>query len=380
MSDRVGIVTINDDANFGNRLQNYALQRALTSLGWRPETIRNTPPAMSRRLLASRVWHAVRHDPAGFVARNVQLVGNRLRQSSPKVQPKYADRRTAAIARFAAQEIIHTEEEFWSSGPERWEGRYDKVIVGSDQVWNHGFRNAHEIDFLTFAPPERRVAYAASFGVAEVPTFLQSRYRTRLNEIPHISVREHRGAEIVRSLTGREVPVVVDPTLLLDRDRWEALGELPEQLRGAPYAVRFFLGGDTREQEVLVRALAEERGARLIDLHDLEQEEFADLGPAGFVAAVGRAEFLATDSFHAGVFALIQHTPIVVRARHRTDSRLQSLFELHGITTRPASDSGLLTALDPDWQRADDRLAEEREASWSFLSGALGSPRSVQGG
>ena len=84
-------------------------------------------------------------------------------------------------------------------------------------MWNPGFRHANEIDFLTFVPPEQRVAYAASFGVPEVPTFLRSRYATWLAGIPHISVREDRAVDIVHDLTGRTVPVVADPTLLIDQ-------------------------------------------------------------------------------------------------------------------------------------------------------------------
>lgn len=375
-SARVGIVTINDDANFGNRLQNYALQQALASLGWHPETIRNDPPPMSRRLLVSRAWHALQADGAVALGRrNGRLVVDRLRRPAPSRGPAHAGRRRAAIARFAAARITFSSDEYAGADRASWSGRYSKVVVGSDQVWNHGFRNAQELDFLTFAAPEGRVAYAASFGVDEIPTFLRPRYRAWLNDIPHISVREYRGAEIIEDLLGRTVPVVVDPTLLLDRLHWRSFAQLPEQLADRrPYAVRFFLGQETTAQARMVEQIARERGVRLVDLGDLEREDFADLGPTGFVAALAQADFVATDSFHAGVFSLIHHTPVVVRARHRTDSRLRSLLDLHGIECRPTAVPGMSAALDPDWSRADSRLASERQASWAFLEDAVGRP------
>jgi len=42
---RVGLVTITGDSNFGNRLQNYAMQRIISELGFSCSTILNTPCA-----------------------------------------------------------------------------------------------------------------------------------------------------------------------------------------------------------------------------------------------------------------------------------------------------------------------------------------------
>lgn len=39
---KIGIITI-QDYNYGNRLQNYAVQSIFQSLGLRPETIHNQP-------------------------------------------------------------------------------------------------------------------------------------------------------------------------------------------------------------------------------------------------------------------------------------------------------------------------------------------------
>ena len=42
---RVGIITILDNVNYGNRLQNLAMQRLLEELGCRAETIRHSHSA-----------------------------------------------------------------------------------------------------------------------------------------------------------------------------------------------------------------------------------------------------------------------------------------------------------------------------------------------
>ncbi len=40
---KIGIITINDNNNYGNRLQNYAVQKMLNSLNCQTVTLRNIP-------------------------------------------------------------------------------------------------------------------------------------------------------------------------------------------------------------------------------------------------------------------------------------------------------------------------------------------------
>ena len=91
--------------------------------------------------------------------------------------------------------------------------KFDYIIVGSDQVWNpYWFPN---IDFLKYIDKKKRISYAASFGVNEIPLNLQYSFKNTLKNMEYISVREDAGAKIIKDLIGKEVPVVVDPTLLL---------------------------------------------------------------------------------------------------------------------------------------------------------------------
>lgn len=49
-----------------------------------------------------------------------------------------------------------------------------------------------------------------------------------LKGMDYISVREQSGARIVKQLIGKDVPVLVDPTLLLSRDEWQRIEHPPE--------------------------------------------------------------------------------------------------------------------------------------------------------
>ena len=56
-----------------------------------------------------------------------------------------------------------------------------------------------------------------------------------------ISMREKTGANLVKDLTGREVPVVVDPTILLSKEEWQKIEMVPEWYNGEKiYSYLFF--------------------------------------------------------------------------------------------------------------------------------------------
>ena len=67
----------------------------------------------------------------------------------------------------------------------------------------------------------RKVAYASSFGVSEIPSFQRKATGAYLNRFYKIGVREQRGKEIVEELSHQKATVVVDPTMLLSRKEWE---------------------------------------------------------------------------------------------------------------------------------------------------------------
>ena len=118
---------------------------------------------------------------------------------------------------------------------------------------------------------------------------------------------------------------------------------------------------------------ARDAGLALVDLHSLDQEAFSDVGPAGFVAAIARAEVVYTDSFHAGIFALLHRRPIVLRSRFDRDPRWQELLSQHALTTRPTGIEGLQVLDEPDWEAVEARREVLRTESLVFLGGALDS-------
>lgn len=105
--------------------------------------------------------------------------------------------------------------------------KYDYFITGSDQVWNPHYNFIGTSDLLAFAKPEQRISYSASFGVDEIPDEKKKEYTENLSQFMALSVREKRGAEIIKELTGKDAQVVLDPTMLLTSDQWSKVEKSP---------------------------------------------------------------------------------------------------------------------------------------------------------
>ena len=124
--------------------------------------------------------------------------------------------------------------------------------------------------------------------------------------IKDIGVREFAGAQIVRELTGRDVKVVLDPTMLQTAKWWSEIEERPIipgiDLEG-PFCLKYVLGDDTASAKIAERCGRD--GLGLVDLTDIH----LPVGPAEFVWLIHHSALVCTDSFHATVFSLLFHRP-----------------------------------------------------------------------
>ena len=366
----VGIVTITGATNFGNRLQNFALQEVLLTLGCdRVETIAGLPTAETRPLKVRRIVSTA-------VERRGEYVNRLLRRGSRPARDTYTcpPERRRVIREFTDQYIVTSATRYGpAQGGISLAERFDHVVVGSDQVWNPAFTHANTEWFLDFARREQRVAYAASFGVPSIPDYLQKRFREGIRGFDALSVREHQAARVVEGLTGSTPPVVLDPTMLLGRARWEELAEQPASLVDLGYVATFMLasgdGGATEGADLAaVRGYAHRNGLQLVDLHDPAPGELRALGPLGFIGAIRGASLVVTDSFHAAVFATLFHRPFLLVQRGAMNSRFDTLLDHTGLTGRMLSEAQDFRAVvDIDWDAVDKRLEEKRTESVAFL-------------
>ena len=344
---RAGIVTLFGEYNFGNRLQNYAVQQVLRKNGLDAETIK--------------------------------YIG--LEDDVPVIRNEKDERRLKKFKSFNeniefADEILYKEYE----APKKFAEDYDYIVMGSDQIWNFTFDKIFSDKALgTFVPKEKRVSFSASFGVDYVPEEGSSLYelcKNGLNDIKSISVRESAGKEIVKKLTGRDdAEVLIDPTMMLDESEWEKVMKKPENLKTDKYILKSFLGDVSNDVWKELRRVADENDCEIIDISD-KNSPYYDMGPAEFLYLEKNAFLVATDSFHSCVFSIIFSTPFVIFKRQSKDlqsmySRIETLLETFDMKNRVFNKKITADILDNDYSKAHEILKHEQARVNDFLSTAF---------
>lgn len=263
---------------------------------------------------------------------------------------------------------------------------YEAVVTGSDQLWSPAGLPTNYYN-LQFVPDHvKKISYASSFGVSQIPWYQKKRTAAFLNRLDAISMRENRGSEIVKELTGKEVPVVLDPVFMLTQEEW-AFRIPVRKPAGKPYIFAYFLGASPRHRKA-VQMLAERTGLRVIALRHLDQyveadEQFGDfapyqVGPAEFLNLIRHAEYICTDSFHGACFSILHHKKFTIfsrysdTAKHSKNSRIETLCKNLGLENRRYTEEAALS-MEPaiDYDAVEKKLEKLRGEAWQYLHQAL---------
>lgn len=352
---KAAILTFHSAINFGAALQACALGDAVRFLGHDCRVIDYRPPYQGTAILRPvKDWR----DPIrnGFALLHYQKM-------------KTARERFGA---FMQEEMFLTERyhsltELQSRPPEA-----DALICGSDQVWNTP-GGPDPACFLQFgAPSLRRIAYAPSFGDAPPSPAQLEAAKAYLPGFAAVSVREAMAAEALSGVGIHTVPVL-DPVLLHGPGYWRSLARIPEGV--GRYILCYPLYNPPRLKELL-RQLREMTGLPVVAVTTEPACPVAcdavirDAGPREFLGWLLGAEMVVTSSFHGTALSVLMGKPFFAVAR--PSSRIRDLLERLALSHRlyeggPVDPS----AFGEDWTAAWERLREEREASLSFLAGAL---------
>ena len=227
---------------------------------------------------------------------------------------------------------------------------YNAVMVGSDQLWPPDVSFSNYLS-LMFAPEGvRRISYATSTGVEKYPWFVYRQARKFLNKIDYLSVREQKGYEIIKKITGRDAKIVCDPTYLISKEEWEKL--IPnEQVTKKGYVFGFFLGCNAK-MKALVRKYADLHNLRVVCILSNEVSEddtiYADeiltgQTPEDFINLIRNAECVFTDSFHAFTFSVINEKEVYVSYRVKKgvrprNQRIDNIVAKFGVQNRLVKD------------------------------------------
>lgn len=367
---KIAILTLNGYFNYGNRLQNFALQEVLKSMEFEVETIIiSNKPQNKSYSLKKRISDTFKKSP--------MEIYNRIKYKIKRQKKQFLSRyRTRTFKEFTLDYIKETDYSISDKElPDNLSARYDYFVAGSDQVWNPSYNYGSSSYFLTFTEKHKRITYAPSFGVSEIkPEFIE-RYREWISDIDRISVREDVGAKIIKDLTGKEVPVLVDPTLLLSREKWLTIAKEASNKPKEKYLLTYFLGGLPAQYKEQLKNIAKENKLEVINMGDIKEKDTYRTGPREFIDYINSCSLMCTDSYHGLVFSILFEKPFIVFERANSMnmySRINTLLDKFDFNSRKVenvlSEENVFTI---DFKYVAPILEAERKKSIDYLKEAL---------
>lgn len=350
------IVTFYNAINYGAILQTYALKKAMSTL-------------CSTYIFKYHNPHIVRiYSISPFSSCSLREMAAKLIRFIPNAKKKF---------RFKSFEKKY----LTNNKPILKELFY---ITGSDQVWNYNCTDFDKTYFLDFVEDKKlKNSYAASFGIEKIPDEYKAEYKKLLSDFNMISVREKSGQKIIKDLIGIDVPVTIDPTLLLTEAQWAA--DFCKRHTKKEYILVYsFSLTDTMCE--FVNRLSDEKNLHVIILMPnkrigkkgpIKRSIYkTNVSPEKWVNYFYNASYIVTNSFHGTAFSINFNKNFFVELLPppaKVNSRLIDILELLGLSGRLITNENLKIDSPIDYAPVNEILNGKRKESLKYLEAIIDS-------
>ena len=365
---KIGILTVPFNNNYGGLLQAFALKAVLSEQG-------HTVVFLNRK--------RNKQNSLKFKVYNILV--------KLHIIDNYLEKRANALSvntdAFKKQYIYPITEPYYSTQEfQKITGLdIDFFIVGSDQVWRYSYAEDSIDDYffnILAEDNKPRISYAASFGtdVMDYPEEKLVKAKELLKLFKGVSVREPSGKLLINKYLGlplEKVQVVLDPTLLLDANKYKAIIK-SNYTTEKNYIFTYILDNHLIDEKSL-QLLCSKFNCSRIDL----KAQTGDLSKISVISpveqwldSISHSKAVVTDSYHGTVFSIIFNRQFVVVANpERGITRLKellSVFELEDRLITHFDDSIVDIMSKPiNWEKVNVIIKNRREESLCFLHSML---------
>lgn len=365
---KVEIITIFDNTNFGTYLQALALALTIQKLGFQVEIIDYIRPGQSEE-----AWEKFANN---FIKKIYYTLWEFPRWR--KLRCECHDFVNCFVSISKTQ--YKSYKELKANPP-----LADIYVTGSDQVWNSIYNEGIDRSFyLDFAPTGcKRVAYAASIGMSEIPYDEIENTKRLLSKYSAITVREADARRILFELGFKDVPVVLDPTLLLDRYSWTQITKHFKQIKTEPYLLVYSVEDKTQNKliEYYAQLMSHRHGWKIYEISyngyfrrlKFADKHFLQVSPDLFVQLMLNAEFVIVSSFHGTAFSINFNKQFLTVTPNRFNSRVDNILTLCNLKDRLVNSSSFdINKLKQiDYSQVNNIIENERIKSIDLLKSML---------
>lgn len=363
MSLKVGILTFHRSSNYGALLQTLGTYETLKEMECKPSVINYDSPNKRKNFLNilknSSLKNKILYFSSFYINHKKKKYSNLFRVEQLNINSP----------------IMDTKEDL-----EKYAKKLDKVIVGSDQVWNEKNTKLDKRFFLDFIKEhEKKIAYAASFGNSNnITDKFSIEVEPLLNQFAYISVRENDAVNVVENLIRKKPDLVLDPTLLLGKQRWEEIvrANMPVNKKRKPYVLVYSVGNRNNSVK-FAKKLAKKHNLEVIVIGSDIRDVFSNTkvvipSVIEYVKMFLDARYIVTSSFHGTAFSVNLNKEFFVTLNNKRgglNSRQISLLDSLDLTDRLFFDeeNNFENVRDIEWKDVNNKLDNLREKSKAFL-------------
>lgn len=355
---KINIITQPLYCNYGGILQNYALQETLRSLGHEPLTI-NTPKLKPKGRV---VWKD-----------SVKTVLNFYRKLRGEYEFPYLSPFKCALKefelsfpqrRFIEKYINKVDVQPPFTAAVNQDYPADAWIVGSDQVWRPWCSPYIENCFFDFVGNDSvKIAYAASFGTDnwEISPETTEKIKNLARRFNAVSVRESSGVDLCSKHLGIQAEHLLDPTLLLDADKYLSLTSESDYPH-TKYIATYILDSN-RNKAKEIKNISNRLNLPIQPIGLMHKKKYDSI--ESWIAMIAHSEYVITDSFHGTVFSIIFNRPVRILSNDtRGNARLESL--LNSLEMKKTKEGFFIP--DPNVYK---KLGEMKDKSLKFIVESL---------
>ena len=372
---KVGICTVFTGYNYGSSLQAYATKKILTNLGYEPSLLKLKGSLVAGRDIRFKKLFTI----ATRSILHRQGIKN-FKKYKNSLNKKLSWQSKVAFNSFV-NDYLRPDYFSYSKLKKVANGdEYFAFLCGSDQVWNGAVYYVDPFYYLRFAPFDKRIAFAPSFGRDAVSKYNKKKIAKYVSAIKYKSVREETGKTIVKDLTGADCDLLLDPTLAISKQEWIEDFVDEQNAIDEKYMVAYFLDEPSEKAIIAIEKISKETGLKVITLpyklDGLKDKEFYNAGPKEFINLMKNASFVCTDSFHGTAFSINFNLPFYAFERNygasdSQSSRIKSILTLTKLLDRYEPEV-IDDYLNISFDNANAYLDKERKHSKEFLINALG--------
>ena len=260
-------------------------------------------------------------------------------------------------------------------GDRRFDGTYDCVVIGSDEVFHFAQLSPWGLSLQLYGEvknAKKVISYAASFGATTLDIIdkhgVRQEIAQAMKQLAAISVRDENSYRIASSLVEQTINIHIDPVLLFDYSKYIREPEEDDFIVVYTYPNRI----KSNEEVEAIKRFAKKQNKKIITIGFYLPWSDKTVAPHPFevLGYIRKAAYVITDTFHGCVMSIINNKQFGTIVRNSNRNKMTSLLADYGQEKRLIDNMEKLeeTVLEKiDYLPVNKAIMERRDEARDYL-------------